>query len=157
MRTFFHLLGAIRISFILVIASFILVIASFIFVIPSAARDLPSVNTESPTMRSLPMLGMSERYESLLKELRCLVCQNQDLLDSHAVLAMDLKQVVAQQMSEGKSDDEIRQYLVARYGDFILFKPLLKPMTWPLWFGPGALLIIGFLGIFGWVKRSHAQ
>jgi cytochrome c-type biogenesis protein CcmH len=107
------------------------------------------------TASSSPVLVNQERYHSFLKELRCLVCQNQDLLDSHAELAVDLKQLVIKQMSAGKTDHEIRQYLVKRYGDFILFKPMLKPMTWPLWFGPGILLIMGLLGTYVWVKRAQ--
>jgi cytochrome c-type biogenesis protein CcmH len=97
------------------------------------------------------------RFESLLKELRCLVCQNQDLLDSHAGLALDLKQRVHQQMAAGKTDDEIRQDLVRRYGEFILFKPLIKPMTWPLWFGPLFFVCLGIGGVCVWVKRGRCH
>lgn len=95
------------------------------------------------------------RYQALLTELRCLVCQNQDLLESHAPLADDLKEKVKQLMQAGHSDDEIRQYLVKRYGDFILFKPRLQSTTWVLWFGPVIFLVVGCVAAIVWVRRSH--
>ena len=87
------------------------------------------------------------QFEGLLRQLRCLVCQNQDLSDSHAALAKDLRSEVYQKVKQGQSDDEIRRYLTARYGDFILFKPPLKAITWALWFGPLLLLLLGFFVI----------
>lgn len=85
------------------------------------------------------------QFNHLLKELRCLVCQNQDLADSNAELAKDLRAQVYQLVSEGKSDVEISNYLTTRYGDFILFKPPIKTITYLLWFGPALFLILGFL------------
>ena len=85
------------------------------------------------------------QFQSLLKELRCLVCQNQDLSDSNAGLAKDLRGQVYLLVKEGKSDNEIRDYLSARYGDFILFKPPLKALTFLLWFGPFFFLGLGFV------------
>lgn len=87
------------------------------------------------------------QFHYLLKELRCLVCQNQDLSDSSASLAKDLRGQVYELVKEGKSDSEIRDYLSARFGDFILFKPPLKAATYLLWFGPLLFLILG-LGVF---------
>lgn len=84
------------------------------------------------------------QFNYLLKDLRCLVCQNQDLSDSHAPLAKDLRDVVYRLVKEGKSDDEITKYLTMRYGDYILFKPPLKPLTMFLWLGPFLFLSIGF-------------
>lgn len=84
------------------------------------------------------------QFQALLKELRCLVCQNQDLADSNAELAKDLRQEVYQQIRAGHSDSEITQFLSARYGDFILFNPPLKFVTLLLWFGPCLFLTIGF-------------
>lgn len=88
------------------------------------------------------------QFEHLLKELRCLVCQNQDLADSHASLAQDLKKQVYEMVRSGKSDQEIIQYLTARYGDFILFNPPIKVVTGLLWAGPILFLLLG-LGIYG--------
>jgi cytochrome c-type biogenesis protein CcmH len=85
------------------------------------------------------------QFNHLLRELRCLVCQNQDLSDSNVDLAKDLRAEVYRLVKDGKSDSEITGYLTARYGDFILFKPPLKWVTVLLWFGP-ALFI--FLGLF---------
>ena len=83
------------------------------------------------------------QFTHLLKDLRCLVCQNQDLADSNAQLAKDLRQQVYVMVKEGKSDLEIYDYLTARYGDFILFKPPVKSITFLLWFGPFLFLSLG--------------
>ncbi|MCE3044815.1 cytochrome c-type biogenesis protein CcmH [Legionella sp. 16cNR16C] len=85
------------------------------------------------------------QFNHLLKELRCLVCQNQDLADSHADLAKDLRQQVYVMVKDGKSDSEIINFLTDRYGDFILFNPPVKSITMVLWFGPAFFLLIGFL------------
>lgn len=83
------------------------------------------------------------QFEHLLKNLRCLVCQNQDLADSNADLAKDLRLQVYNLVKEGKSDTEITDYLTTRYGDFVLFKPPVKALTFLLWFGPFLFLILG--------------
>ena len=84
------------------------------------------------------------QFEHLLKNLRCLVCQNQDLADSNAELAQDLRMQVYHLVQQGKSDSEINDYLTTRYGDFILFKPPVKGLTFLLWFGPFVFLLLGF-------------
>lgn len=84
------------------------------------------------------------QFLHLLKELRCLVCQNQDLADSNAALAQDLKQQIYVMVKKGQSDSEIIDYLTARYGDFILFNPPVKALTALLWYGPALFLMIGF-------------
>lgn len=89
--------------------------------------------------------GQEAQFNHLLKELRCLVCQNQDLADSNAELAKDLRLQVYELVKEGKSDTEISDYLTSRYGDFILFKPPVKAVTYLLWFGPFLFLILGFI------------
>jgi cytochrome c-type biogenesis protein CcmH len=93
------------------------------------------------------------RFQNLTKQLRCLVCQNQDLGDSDADLAKDLRKQVFDMMQSGKSDDEIKQYLVARYNDFVLYDPPLKPGTWLLWFAPFALVIAGALVVVRILRR----
>src|SRR5690606_5314401 len=95
-----------------------------------------------------------ERLKALSEELRCLVCQNQSLADSSAELAGDLRDEVREQMASGRSDDEIKEFLVARYGDFVLFKPPLKQTTWALWAGPFALLGAG-AGAWWLVQRRQ--
>ena len=93
--------------------------------------------------------ALDVRLKTLEEELRCLVCQNQSLADSNAPLAEDLRREVRELAVAGKSDDEIKQYLVARYGDFVLYKPPVKRTTWLLWFGPFVLLIAG--GVIWWL------
>lgn len=95
------------------------------------------------TLYPLPSKRQDAQFEHLLKELRCLVCQNQDLADSHASLAEDLRLQVYEMVKDGKSDSEIVNYLTARYGDFILFKPPVKAITALLWFGPFLFLALG--------------
>ena len=81
------------------------------------------------------------RYQSLLLELRCLVCQNQSLADSHADLAQDLRNEVHGMLLQGKSNKQILDFMVQRYGDFILYRPPVRHSTWLLWFGPFVLLL----------------
>ena len=103
------------------------------------------------------MSALDVRLKRLETELRCLVCQNQTLADSNAGLADDLRREVRALALAGKSDDDIKGYLVARYGDFVLYKPPVKPITWILWFGPFALLAGG--GAIWWVvlrRRARA-
>ncbi|MGH8035069.1 MAG: cytochrome c-type biogenesis protein [Nevskiales bacterium] len=88
------------------------------------------------------------RYETLLNELRCMVCQNQNLAESNAPLAEDLRREVRTQVMQGKSSTEIKTYLTARYGDFVLYRPPFKPRTWLLWLGPAGLLVLALF--IGW-------
>ena len=105
----------------------------------------------------LPFKDRAEevRFQNLTKQLRCLVCQNQDLADSDADLAKDLRKQVFDMMQSGKSDAEIKQYLVARYNDFVLYDPPLKPGTWLLWFAPFVLVLIG-TGVVVTILRRRA-
>lgn len=96
------------------------------------------------------------RFQQLTKQLRCLVCQNQDLADSDADLAKDLRRQVFEMMQAGKTDAEIKAYLVARYNDFVLYDPPLKPGTWLLWFTPLALVLIG-AGALARVLRQRTR
>jgi cytochrome c-type biogenesis protein CcmH len=83
------------------------------------------------------------RYQTLLSQLRCLVCQNETIADSNAPLAADLRQQVRGMMRRGSSDADIKHYLTDRYGDFVLYKPAFKRTTWALWLAPFALLLLG--------------
>ena len=85
---------------------------------------------------------MEADYTKLIHELRCLVCQNQNLSGSNAELAKDLRQQTHEMLSEGKSPDQVVQYMTDRYGDFVLYRPRLKAGTLLLWFGPFALLVL---------------
>ena len=102
--------------------------------------------------------ALDARLKSLETQLRCLVCQNETLAESAAPLAEDLRKEVRELAVAGKSDDDIRAYLVARYGDFVLYKPPVKPVTYVLWFGPFLLL---FGGLVAWLlvlgRRSRMR
>ncbi|MHA6203155.1 cytochrome c-type biogenesis protein [Dyella soli] len=96
------------------------------------------------------------RFQNLTRELRCLVCQNENLADSNADLARDLRHEVFDLMQSGKSDDQIKQYLVDRYSDFVLYDPPVKTSTMLLWFGPLAILLAGaVVVVFTVRKRSR--
>jgi len=96
------------------------------------------------------------RMLAITAELRCLVCQNQTVADSHSGLAGDLRQQVRELLAKGKSDDEVRDYMTQRYGDFILYKPPVRASTWLLWFGPGILAVIGLM-VLVHILRSRAR
>ena len=97
------------------------------------------------------------RLMRLAGELRCLVCQNQTLADSNAELAVDLRQEIREQMRRGASDEQVKAYLVARYGDFVLYRPPLKASTALLWSGPGLLLLFGLALLFRTLSRRRNQ
>jgi cytochrome c-type biogenesis protein CcmH len=101
--------------------------------------------------------ALRERLKKLEEELRCLVCQNQTLADSSAPLAEDLRREVRELAAQGKNDQEIKDYLVARYGDFVLYKPPVKETTWLLWFGPFALLAGGAIVWVFVLRRRHRK
>ena len=96
-----------------------------------------------------------QHFKDLIEELRCLVCQNQSLLDSDAELAHDLRAEVYDMIQAGKTDEEIIDFLVARYGDFVLYKPPVKPSTYLLWFGPFVLLIMAGLLLLRRTRRQQ--
>jgi cytochrome c-type biogenesis protein CcmH len=102
---------------------------------------------EAPNVAADPVL--EKRVMALSAELRCLVCQNQTIADSNAELAIDLKNQVREKLGQGMSDKDVVDYMVQRYGDFVLYRPPVKSITWLLWFGPFLLLIVGvfFLGL----------
>jgi cytochrome c-type biogenesis protein CcmH len=93
------------------------------------------------------------RFQNLTRQLRCLVCQNENLADSNADLARDLRHEVFGLMQQGKTDDQIKQYLVDRYSDFVLYDPPVKPATWLLWFGPGLFLLMGAAVVLVTIRR----
>ncbi len=96
---------------------------------------------------------LEERARHLARQLRCLVCQNQSIDDSNAELAHDLRQIVRERLVAGDSDQEVLDFLTARYGDFVLLKPPVEPATWGLWFGPLALLLVAGGGIVVYLRR----
>lgn len=105
--------------------------------------NMMSWQLNANTFYPLPSKKQEAQFQHLLKELRCLVCQNQDLADSNASLAQDLRNQVYGMVKNGDSDSEIIHYLTSRYGDFILFNPPVKGITALLWYGPALFLLLG--------------
>lgn len=104
---------------------------------------LSTMASAVPPAEQLPDPAQEERAVALQKQLRCLVCQGQSLDESNAPLAADLRRLIRSHIAAGESDEDVKRYLVARYGDFILMKPPLERDTVFLWFGPAVLLLLG--------------
>ena len=100
--------------------------------------------------------AVEKRLIAISEELRCLVCQNESLAGSQAELANDLRREVRTLIKAGKSDAEIKEFLVSRYGDFVLYRPPVKSTTLLLWAGPGLLLLIGLFALFRYLRRRNA-
>lgn len=101
----------------------------------------------------LPDPAMEARARTISTELRCLVCQNESIDESHAGLAHDIRVLVRERLAAGDSDAQTTRAVVARYGDFVLLRPPVRPATWILWFGPLALLLVGCAGTMVWLRR----
>ena len=100
--------------------------------------------------------ALEARVMAVATELRCLVCQNQTIADSHADLAVDLRRQIREMLARGDSQPQVLDYMTARYGDFVLYRPPFKPSTLLLWLGP-ALLLVGALGTLALVLRRRAR
>ena len=111
----------------------------------------PSLAVEPDEILDDPVL--ESRARDISAGLRCLVCQNESIDASNAELAKDLRILVRERLVAGDSDDEVRAFMVARYGDFVLLKPPVKPETYALWFGPAAILLLGALGVGFYLRR----
>jgi len=117
-----------------------------------AARAL-AIDTE----RAFDDPALQSRYETLNRELRCLVCQNQTIADSNATLAQDLRREVREQIAAGKTDEEIRRFMIDRYGDFVLYRPRMTATTFLLWAAPALLLLAGIFTLVRVVRRRAAE
>ena len=113
------------------------------------ARALDPIEYQSPAEEA--------RFKALAAELRCVMCQNQSIADSNAPIAHDLRMEVLRLMREGRSDEQIKQYLVERYSDFVLYQPPLRPGTWLLWAGPFLLLLAGGVAMAMVIRRKQQQ
>ena len=116
---------------------------------PSLLFAADAVPTENDPVAAVRAVALSEK-------LRCLVCQNQTIADSNAELAQDLRRQIREQIAAGKSDKEIVDYMVARYGDFVLYQPPVKTTTLLLWAGPALLVAIGFIVLARTVRLRRA-
>ena len=100
---------------------------------------------------------VEKRMVAISDEMRCLVCQNESLSGSHAELAQDLRREIRTMIKEGKSDQEIKDFMVNRYGDFVLYRPPMKATTYLLWFGPFLLLAVAILALVNYLRRRGAR
>ena len=122
---------------------------------PSASTDTTAtVKFQAPTATlTAADPALEARMLTITGELRCLVCQNQTIADSHADLAVDLRQQVREMLKRGLSDDQVRRYMTDRYGDFILYRPPLKATTAVLWLGPALLLAVALTALAVVIRR----
>ena len=100
---------------------------------------------------------LEKRARHISKDLRCLVCQNQSIDDSDAPLARDLRLLVRERLIQGDTDNEVFDYVVSRYGDFVLLRPPVKAVTAILWLGPAIFVLIGFIGLLRYFRRQTAD
>lgn len=100
---------------------------------------------------------VEQRLIAISEEMRCLVCQNESLAGSRSDLAMDLRRELRNLIKQGKTDAEIREFMVSRYGDFVLYRPPVKPSTWLLWAGPFGLMVLGVAVLFTYLRRRNAE
>jgi cytochrome c-type biogenesis protein CcmH len=118
---------------------------------------LPIIATAQPATPDAPLqfqdAAEEARFHALASELRCVMCQNQSLADSNAQIARDLRGEILRLMRRGQSDAQIEQFLVARYGEFVLYKPRVEASTWLLWFGPALVLLAGGAVVAAIVRR----
>ena len=122
--------------------------------LPSQRLDpMGRAHAQAPSRDQTGSPEVERRLRVLSDELRCMVCQNQTLADSNADLAIDLRNQVRDLVSRGMNDDEVKRWLVDRYGDFVLYRPPVQGNTWLLWFGPFGLLVAGG-AIWAWVSRQ---
>ena len=96
-----------------------------------------------------------QRLIVISEEMRCLVCQNESLAGSRSDLANDLRREIRILIKQGKTDDQIRNFMVERYGDFVLYRPPVKPITWLLWIGPFVILLSGIIGLMVYLRRRN--
>jgi cytochrome c-type biogenesis protein CcmH len=132
------------------LVAIVLLFLAWLWVAPSGAATLASFEFANPQQQ--------QEFRALISQLRCLVCQNESLAESNAELAQDLRQEIYEMFMAGKSKDDIVGFMVARYGDFVLYSPPLRPSTYPLWFGPILLLLFaGFMLVRALRRRQRAN
>ena len=125
-------------------ARFCAALFAWLVIFGACAKDAPPASADP---------ALEARMLAITAELRCLVCQNQTIADSHADLAVDLREQVREMLGKGRSDAEIVKYMTDRYGDFVLYRPPVKPTTLVLWYGPGVLLVGGLATLIIVLRR----
>jgi len=125
-------------------------VRTFVVAILACSMGIAGANEAAPASADP---ALEARMMAISSELRCLVCQNQTIADSHAELAVDLRAQVREMLQAGKTDQQITEYMTARYGDFVLYRPPFKPATALLWIGPAAMVLIGLGALFVVLRR----
>lgn len=124
---------------------------AFVLMLSTGTALAQAANDAAPLTFRDP--AEERRFHVLVSELRCVMCQNQSLADSNAQIAVDLRREVLELMRQGRSDTQIKEFLVARYGEFVLYRPQVESKTWLLWFGPALVLLAGGVLVIGAVRR----
>lgn len=122
-------------------------LALLFLALPAGAQTAPELPLADPALEA--------RALALHRQIRCLVCQNQPIAESNADLARDLRRLVRERLAAGDGDDEVRAFLVSRYGDWVLLKPPFRPATALIWLAPLLLLLAGGAGVVLWYRRSR--
>ena len=134
-------------------AALLLLLALAVLMLVAFVPSAPSIAVEPNEILVDPVL--EARARALSKNIRCLVCQNQSIDSSNASLAKDLRVIVRERLIAGDNDIQILDFLVARYGDYVLLKPPVKPTTYALWYGPGVLMTLGFFAVIAFLARRR--
>lgn len=129
-------------------------LAAFILPPPVGAQNLPPMREAAPLAEDPEV---ERRLNAISEELRCLVCQNESIAGSRADLAVDLRREIRAMINQGKTDKQIREFMVDRYGDFVLYRPPMKATTWLLWIGPFVLLVVGFIAMLMVLRRRKSR
>lgn len=119
-----------------------------LFLVPFLFFSTITFAADNTDLYTFTSLAHKERFYDLTSEFRCLVCQNQTLAESNAPFAQDMRKQIMTMINQGASDQEVREFLVKRYGEFVRYKPPFNPSTYFLWLTPGVLLIVGMLFVF---------
>lgn len=125
----------------------LILLAAFSISMATVAAPIETFQFDSPETEKI--------FHKLSEEIRCLVCQNQNIAESNADLAKDLRLEIYTMLSEGKTEDEIVDFMVERYGDYVLYRPPFKPMTWLLWFGPIIAFAFGLVFVVRYMKSQN--
>ena len=134
----------------MILKKFLLLILSTIAL--ACATNIASAKDAAP-LADDPVT--EQRLIAISEEMRCLVCQNESLAGSRSDLANDLRREIRVLINEGKTDEQIRNFMVERYGDFVLYRPPVKPITWLLWIGPFVILLAGIIGLMVYLRRRN--
>ena len=129
-----------------IFSPFILALVTMVLLNPTFAKDAVPIADDPVTEQRLVVIS---------EEMRCLVCQNESLAGSRSDLANDLRREIRILIKEGRTDEQIRSFMVERYGDFVLYRPPVKPITWLLWIGPFVILLGGIIGLIVYLRRRN--